>query len=396
MATLVLRQSKGSPLTNAEVDANFTNLNDDVATKLASSAYTAADVLTKIKTVDGTGTGLDTDLVRGLASSATLPTGSDKSSVVTRDATGNTAANALTLTGALTGTTATFSGAVNVASISISGGSIPIGVGGTGATNAPNARDNLGVMINRDVQAWSAKLDAYATPAGTTPYGADTIAYWTSSSEVRVTSLTSLGRSLIASSTPNGMQTVLGLRLGNDVQPFSSELSAVGSLSTTGMVARTASNTFVPRTITGVTGDIDVSNGNGVSGNPALSVGANIPRLANNNTFAGSSNTFSGTVYAAGFQISSDARLKENVETLNSAVDTVQQLRGVSYIKNGKPEIGLIAQEVEQVMPFLVGETEDGYKSVAYANMVGLLVEAIKEQNKTIKELTTRLEKLEK
>ena len=53
MATLVLRQSKGSPLTNTEVDTNFTNLNDEVGTKLASASYTAADVLTKIKTVDG-------------------------------------------------------------------------------------------------------------------------------------------------------------------------------------------------------------------------------------------------------------------------------------------------------------------------------------------------------
>jgi hypothetical protein len=176
---------------------------------------------------------------------------------------------------------------------------------------------------------------------------------------------------------------------------MSSELSAIGSLSTTGLVVRTAANTFTPRTITGVTGDIDVADGNGISGNPALSVGANIPRLANNNTFAGGSNTFTGTVYAASFQVSSDARLKENVETLNNAVDTVCQLRGVSYLKGGKPEIGVIAQEVEQIMPFLVGEDSAGYKTVAYQNMVGLLIEAIKEQNKTIKELTTRLEKLE-
>jgi hypothetical protein len=395
MATLVLRQSKGSPLTNAEVDANFTNLNDDVATKLASSAYTAADVLTKIKTVDGTGTGLDTDLVRGLASSATLPTGSDKSSVVTRDATGNTAAAALTLTGALTGTTATFSGAVNVASISISGGSIPIGVGGTGATNAPNARDNLGVMLGRDVQAWSSKLDAYATPA-TGTYAADTIAYWTSSSATAVIPITSAGRTLLAGANQSAMQTVLGVRVGTDVQPFSSELTAHASLATTGIIIRSASNTIISRSITGVTGDINVSNGDGISGNPSLSIGSNIPRLANNNTFAGSSNTFSGTVFAAGFQISSDARLKENVETLNSAVETVLQLRGVSFLRNDRPEIGLIAQEVEKVLPQVVQEDPAGYKTIAYANMVGLLVEAIKEQNKTIKELTTRLEKLEK
>jgi len=391
MATLVLRQSKGSPLTNTEVDTNFTNLNDEVGTKLASSAYTAADVLTKIKTVDGTGSGLDADLIDGLSTSATTPTATDKSSVVTRDSSGNIAAVAATLTGSLTGTTATFSGAVNVASISISGGSIPIGVGGTGATNATNARQNLGLELGVNAQAWNTKLDSIS---GVT-FAADTLAYFTSASVVSSTSLPAYGRSLIAAASSSAAQAVLGLRLGTDVQPMSSELSAIGSLSATGLVVRTAANTFTPRTITGVTGDIDVSNGNGVSGNPALSVGANIPRLANNNTFAGSSNTFSGTVYAASFQVSSDARLKENVETLNNAVDTVCQLRGVSYLKGGKPEIGVIAQEVEKIMPFLVGEDSAGYKTVAYQNMVGLLIEAIKEQNKTIKELTTRLEKLE-
>lgn len=391
MATLVLRQSKGSPLTNTEVDTNFTNLNDEVATKLASTAYTAADVLTKIKTVDGVGSGLDADLIDGLNTSATTPVTTDKSSVVTRDAAGNIAAVGAVLSGALSGTSAAFSGTVNVGSISISGGSIPIGVGGTGATNAPNARTNLGVEIGLNVQAWNTKLDSIS---GVT-FAADTLAYFTSASVVSSTSLTATGRSLIAGANANAMQAILGLRLGTDVQPMSSELSAIGSLSATGIVVRTAANTFAPRSITGVTGDIDVANGTGVSGNPALSVGANIPRLANNNTFAGSSNTFTGTVYAASFQVSSDARLKENVETLNNAVDTVCQLRGVSYLKGGKPEIGVIAQEVEQIMPFLVGEDSAGYKTVAYQNMVGLLIEAIKEQNKTIKELTTRLEKLE-
>ena len=62
MATIVTRSGKGSPLTHTEVDANFTNLNSD---KLESSSYTASDVLTKIKTVDGTGSGLDADTLDG-------------------------------------------------------------------------------------------------------------------------------------------------------------------------------------------------------------------------------------------------------------------------------------------------------------------------------------------
>jgi hypothetical protein len=65
MATITLRSVKGSPLTNDEVDANFNNLNVELGTKLSASSYTASDILTKLKTVDGSGSGLDADTLRG-------------------------------------------------------------------------------------------------------------------------------------------------------------------------------------------------------------------------------------------------------------------------------------------------------------------------------------------
>lgn len=392
MATLVLRQSKGSPLTNNEVDANFTNLNDELGTKLASSAYTAADILTKLKTVDGTTSGLDADLVRGLANSATLPLITDKSSIVTRDSTGNTELNALTLAGALSGTSATFSGAISVGSITIAGGSIPVTAGGTGSTTASGARTNLGLAIGTNVQAYTATVNALANLTS----AADTISYFTGAGTAATTAYTAYARSLDAAANASAAQTTLGLRIGTDVQPFSSELSAYSAVTTAGLIVRTAANTITSRTITGVIGDIDVTNGNGIGGNPALSVGANIPRLAAANTFEASSNTFTNTVYAGTFQLTSDARLKDDVQTLSDALEKVLQLRGVSFTRKGVPEIGLIAQEVEVVVPTVVQESPDGYKTVAYQNMVGLLIEAIKEQNATIKDLTARLEKLEK
>lgn len=101
MATLTLRNVKGTPLTNTEIDDNFTNLNTDVGNRLLSSAYTASDVLTKIKTVDGTGSGLDADLLDGL----NAVSGATGASVVARDSSGNFAANVITasLTGNVTG-----------------------------------------------------------------------------------------------------------------------------------------------------------------------------------------------------------------------------------------------------------------------------------------------------
>jgi hypothetical protein len=89
--------------------------------------------------------------------------------------------------------------------------------------------------------------------------------------------------------------------------------------------------------------------------------------------------TASGTVTA-----NSDEKLKENVITIENALEKVLSLRGVEYdrIDSGDHQIGVIAQEVEKVVPAVV--YGDEIKSVAYANLVGLLIEAIKEQHKEI------------
>lgn len=94
--------------------------------------------------------------------------------------------------------------------------------------------------------------------------------------------------------------------------------------------------------------------------------------------------TFSGDITAPNFISTSDRRLKQDIRTIASPLFKVQNLRGVSYVKNDKEEIGVIAQEVETVLPEVVRTGEDGYKSVTYGNMVGLLIEAIKEQQSQI------------
>ena len=107
-----------------------------------------------------------------------------------------------------------------------------------------------------------------------------------------------------------------------------------------------------------------------------------------NTTDPGAANlSVSGTVTA-----SSDARLKENVKEIPNALDKVNAIRGVTYTRNDMEDkerlyTGVIAQEIEAVLPEAVFEGEDGIKSVAYGNMVGLLIEAIKELKKEIDEL---------
>jgi hypothetical protein len=85
----------------------------------------------------------------------------------------------------------------------------------------------------------------------------------------------------------------------------------------------------------------------------------------------------------------SDERLKRNIETINKPIDIVNALRGVKFEKDGRHSTGVIAQEVEKVLPEVVHTDADGMKSVAYGNVVGVLIEAIKEQQKQIDWLTS-------
>jgi len=109
----------------------------------------------------------------------------------------------------------------------------------------------------------------------------------------------------------------------------------------------------------------------------------------------GNSNlTVNGTIRATGDVISnSDIRLKSDIKPINNPIETVKALNGKTYIKDDKASIGLIAQEVEEVLPQLVHTASDemGTKSVAYGNIVAVLIEAVKEQQKQIDELKEKL-----
>jgi len=104
-----------------------------------------------------------------------------------------------------------------------------------------------------------------------------------------------------------------------------------------------------------------------------------------------------GSITAAADVIAySDARLKTNVITIENALKKVQAMRGVEYdrIDSGDHSVGVIAQEVQEVIPSVVHESADGTLGVAYGNLVGVLIEAIKEQQKQIDVLTSRLNAL--
>ena len=86
-----------------------------------------------------------------------------------------------------------------------------------------------------------------------------------------------------------------------------------------------------------------------------------------------------------------DARLKENVSTIENALDKVDNLRGVNYNMKDSDDakIGVIAQEVEEILPQVVLTADDEMqtKSVDYGKLCAVLIEAVKELKKEVEEL---------
>jgi hypothetical protein len=150
----------------------------------------------------------------------------------------------------------------------------------------------------------------------------------------------------------------------------------------------------------------DKANTAGISltDNTTINADTYYPTLANTQTTGSASalevsstklyyNPSTGQLNATNFNSLSDQNLKKNVITLDNAIGKVNKLRGVSFDwkETNIHSIGVIAQEVEQVLPEVVSTNKDGEKSVNYGNIVGLLIEAIKEQQVQIDELKSKV-----
>jgi len=135
---------------------------------------------------------------------------------------------------------------------------VTVAYGGTGATTAANARTNLGVAIGTNVQAWDADLDclaALSTSGIAARTGAGTCA-------TRTVTAPAAG---ITVSNGNGVA-------GNPTLALANDLAALEGLSGTGFAVRTGTDAWAQRSISGTAAEIAVSNGDGVSGNPVLSL----------------------------------------------------------------------------------------------------------------------------
>jgi hypothetical protein len=119
--------------------------------------------------------------------------------------------------------------------------------------------------------------------------------------------------------------------------------------------------------------------------------------------FAANTVNINGDLHASGnLTQNSDGRLKKDIKPLTQALDSILKLQGKTYRWKedttfaNKADIGLVAQEVEQIFPELVAENEQGYKGIAYSKLTAVLIEAIKEQQGQMTTQQDQIASLEK
>ena len=154
-----------------------------------------------------------------------------------------------------------------------------------------------------------------------------------------------------------------------DIQQFTGSIDQSGSLSTTGSVE------FIGSVSASSTGQFSSL---GVNTAPSGVAGA---ILATNDVVAFAS---------------SDERLKENLEPIGSAVEKVEAITGYTFnwipmegvhVYGNMKDVGVVAQEIEKVLPEIVSDRENGYKAVKYDKLTAILIQAVKELSERVKTL---------
>ena len=289
-----------------------------------------------------------------------------------------TAATTLNFVGA--GVTATYSG--GTATITISGGG-----GGGGGT--PGGSDTQ-IQFND----------------GGSTFGGDAgLTYNKTTDVLSVTGGVNVGTGVTI--LPSGLRTNSGIVTASSFSGSGSNLTGL-----TGASAATyGSSTNVPQIVVDANGRITSITNVAVSGGGGTPGGSDTQIQFNDggSTFGGDSGLtynkttdtltvaggiiVTGVVTATDFNSSSDITLKNNVRTIENPLAKVMSIRGVNFEwkESGQSSAGVLAQEIEKIMPELVRNSTDNIKSVNYNGLIGLLIEVVKEQQNQINELKSKL-----
>jgi DNA-binding FrmR family transcriptional regulator len=237
-------------------------------------------------------------------------------------------------------------------------------------TSVSTARTNLGLGT-----AAITNSTAYASAAqgtfGETAYNWGnhaTAGYLTSYTDTNTTYSAGSGLSLTGTTFSHTDTSTQG-SVNNSGRTYIQDITLDGFGHVTGIASATETvvNTDTVNTYT-------AGNGLSLSGNTFLMSGA-----------------YTGNFSATGnITAYSDSRLKKDVKTIEGALDKTKELRGVEFtrIEDDTKSIGVIAQELEAVLPELVLTDDEGMKSVNYAQITGLLIEAVKELSAKVDELS--------
>ncbi len=226
------------------------------------------------------------------------------------------------------------------------------------------------------------------TALGFTPYNStNPSGYITASGSITGSSGSCTGNAATATKWATGRT----IALTGDVTGTSAAFDGSAALS---FAATLANSGVTAGTYLKVTVDAKgrVTAGSSMTSGDVTSALGYTPANKAGDSFTGSISV-SGSITATGdITAYSDARLKTDIETITGALDRVRKLRGVTFSRRdtGNRGVGLIAQELAAIVPEAVMTHDDGLLSVAYGNLVAVLIEAVKDLADKVERLEAR------